>query len=125
MALCREVVDFCPVRQLIEDNCGQTCVAIIARISQWEAVHAVGNDHRTQPKHLQEALFKFGFDVERQKFKRTEWPPNLAIALLRSKVDKEYGHAVVVREGQVIDPALGNPIDRTILRGLTVVCQQG
>src|SRR4051812_44639955 len=97
-------------KQLTQDNCGQTCVAIIAGISQWDAVHAVGNDHGTQPKYLQEALFKFGFDVERVRFKRSEWPPTLAIALLRSHADSGYGHAVVVRDGQVIDPALNGPI---------------
>jgi UTP-glucose-1-phosphate uridylyltransferase len=98
------------MRQLVEDNCGQTCIAIIAGISQWDAVHAVGNDHGTQPKHLQEALFRFGFNVERKRFVKAEWPPPLAIALVRSKHDKGYGHAVVVRDGKVIDPAQGDPI---------------
>jgi len=100
-------------RQLVEDNCGQTCVAMIAGISQWDAVHAVGNDHGTQAKHLQEALFKFGFDVERKKFKKAEWPPPLAIALIRSKYDKDYGHAVVVRDGNVFDPSDGFSVSAT------------
>ena len=97
-------------KQLIQDNCGQTCVAMIAGISQWDAMHAVGNDHGTQPKYLQEALFRFGFNVERKRFVKAEWPPKLAIALVRDRFLGDYGHAVVVRDGQVIDPALGRPM---------------
>lgn len=97
-------------KQLIEDNCGQTCVAMIAGVSQWDAMHAVGNDHGTQPKALQEALFKFGFIVEREKLKVTA-PPALAIGLVRSKIDKTYGHAVVIRDGVVTDPAWSSPVE--------------
>ena len=56
--------------------------------------------------------------MERQTFKKSEWPPKLAIALLRSRLDETYGHAVVVKEGQVIDPAHGQQIPAKVFPSL-------
>lgn len=96
-------------QQLLEDNCGQTCVAMLAGVDQWGAMHAVGNDHGTSPISLQRALEKFGFIVERKKFTEKELETGKGIALLRSRINKAYGHAVVYRDGSVEDPALGIP----------------
>lgn len=97
-------------KQLLRDNCGQTCVAMLAGVDQWGAMHAVGNDHGTSPGALQKSLEKFGFICERKKFTQKEVEEGKGIGLLRSKVDKTYGHAVVYRNGCIEDPALGVPI---------------
>lgn len=97
-------------RQLLNDNCGQTCVAMLAGVDQWGAMHAVGNDHGTSPMALQRSLEKFGFIVERKKFTQQELETGKGIGLLRSVAHKDYGHAVVYRNGCVEDPAIGIPI---------------
>lgn len=97
-------------KQLLKDNCGQTCVAMLAGVDQWGAMHAVGNDHGTSPGALQKSLEKFGFVCERRKFTQKELEEGKGIGLIRSKKDKTYGHAVVYRSGCVEDPALGLPI---------------
>lgn len=98
------------MKQLLEDNCGQTCVAMLAGVDQWGAMHAVGNDHGTSPIGLQRSLEKFGFIVERRKFSQKELEEGRGIGLLRSVANKNYGHAVVYRAGNVEDPAIGVPI---------------
>lgn len=97
-------------KQMLDDNCGQTCVAMLAGISQYGAVFAVGNDHGTSPSSLHKSLEKFGFIVERKRFSEKEMETGKGIALLRSTINPDYGHAVVYREGNVEDPALGIPI---------------
>lgn len=97
-------------RQLLEDNCGQTCVAMLAGITQYDAMHAVGNDHGTSPKALSDALERFGFIVERKRFTRELVLKGTGIALLRSKSSPTYGHAAVFRNGCFEDPSVGHPI---------------
>lgn len=97
-------------RQILEDNCGQTCVAMLAGVDQYGAMHAVGNDHGTSPMGLQRALEKFGFIVERKGTSTKEMETGKGIALIRAANNKEYGHAVVYRDGNVEDPALGIPV---------------
>ena len=97
-------------KQLLSDNCGQTCVAMLAGVDQWGAMHAVGNDHGTSPGSLHKALEKFGFVVERKKYTAKELESGKGIALIRSKSDETYGHAVVYRNGDVEDPAIGMPM---------------
>lgn len=99
------------MKQLLEDNCGQTCVAMLAGVDQFGAMHAVGNDHGTSPKALQQSLENFGFVVERRRFSQKELDEGKGIGLLRSKNNKLYGHAVVYREGRIEDPALGVPVN--------------
>lgn len=98
------------MKQLLRDNCGQTCVAMLAGVDQYGAMHAVGNDHGTSPIGLQRSLEKFGFIVKRLKFTQKELEEGKGIGLLRSDNNKDYGHAVVYRSGCVEDPALGIPI---------------
>ena len=96
--------------QLI-DNCGQCALAMLVGCSQYEAMTAVGKDHGTTVSMLSAALFQFGFEVETVRFARKNWPPKLALAVMRSKTDESYGHVVLVRDGTVIDPNWGQPVD--------------
>jgi hypothetical protein len=95
------------LKQLNPDNCGQTCYAILTGCSQFEAMIAVGKDHGTNGSMLRRALFYAGYEAAKFKFSKKRWPINEGLAILKCSVLPDYGHAVVVRNGEVLDPAVG------------------
>lgn len=95
-------------QQLKVDNCGQTCIAIITGVTQYDAVGALGRDGATTTGEIKKTLWNFGYDCELRRGKKN-WPPSLAVLFLRTE-GAYLGHAVVLRDGVVHDPALREPM---------------
>lgn len=79
-------------------NCGQTCVAMLTGISQWEAMNAFGKDDGSTPKQMEDVLHRLGYETKRLRGRA--WP-ELGIIFVRGV---DVNHAVAVKNGVAYDP---------------------
>ena len=89
--------------------CGQIAVAVVAGISLEESIKVVGKKGSTTTKDLAKALRKLGYSCP-NRCKKTNPPPELAIAQLKRPSRKSGWHWVVVDGDRIWDGTNGNSL---------------
>ena len=96
------------LKQDKENNCGQTCVAMIAGISIEESEKVFGHSCSTRTREVVKALRKLGFEPQTDNLVRSKWgntPDALAILKMTFNEKQRSGHWVVSYYGWIYDSA--------------------
>jgi|CXWL01.1.fsa_nt_gi hypothetical protein len=94
--------------QTRQNNCGQTCVAIIEQRPIDEIEKLMGKTGLTNGSDVRHALGSLGWTVTGARRDRL-WPV-IDHAVLKVKGDERVGHFVVKRRNLIFDPALRRSI---------------
>lgn len=103
------------ISQTRTGNCGQTCVAMAARVTIGEVEAILGKRGGTWYADLRRALKHWGLELGRFERCRAKRPrlPAWALLMLRpphKASERRRGHWILHWDGMVYDPELGGPV---------------